>query len=144
MAEFSIGGAKVECDFDANTDTYTVRYTTAGGTTLSQTFTAEELADMSYPGPHAYPSFPGSAYLMPLVRSHQTVDSGYQQANAQQWYTRQAEYERFMGGSLASQTQAPKPKPVPPSLTIQLHDSPNLKWLRGRVDEIRVPLENLS
>lgn len=120
---------------------------------------------MSYPGPHAYPGFPGSAcstgmaWGMPATMSRYTVLAypGYQSA-VSNWQIRQAEYEQLMGSSLAGPAQTQPmgsgyeamfdayyraARAVPPSPTVQLHDSPNLKWLRGRVDEIRVPLENL-
>ena len=130
-------GADVQVDCDLATDTYTVRYT-AGNTTLSRRFTAEELADMSYPGPHTYQSFPGSACSTGLAWGMTTSRSLHTvlKLSNYQWS------EQFMG-----MTRMPVPathKPVPPSSTVQLHDSPNLKWLRRRIDEIRVPLENLS
>ena len=89
------------------------------------------------------PSFPGYSYSastawgMPTARSLQTTLAypGYQSIAQQQM-----DYTRLAQGLYPAPT--PKLKPVPPSPTVQ--DSPNLKWLRGRVDEIRVPLEGLS
>ena len=101
-------------DYDSWNDEYRVR--TPDG--KEYRYTLEMLMD-GYPRPHAYPTFPDAAYSAFSTGMVWGMPTSLQTKLVYSGY---------------------QPQPVPPSPT----DSPNLKWLRGRVDEIRVPLENLS